>query len=177
MLSDTEAPSAPPRWAESIHGDLVLVDRARADRWQHLEREAIDPGERVVVPGVLTTISRGAGLSLKLVTPEEMAATAVVVRDDGSVLLVTHLGGPGEEALLEAAAQVPDEAYVATDVTFTAGFVGAVLFDATASWEMAGESLLYVFAQFATGDHRVDVTTEQSEGDLRYRVIRLRRVA
>ena len=71
MLSDTEAPSAPPQWAESIHGDLVLA----------------------------------------------------------------------------------------------------------ASWEMASESLLYVFAQLEKGDHHVDVASDRGEGDLRFRTIRLRPVA
>lgn len=173
MVTDTEAPSAPLQWAESIHGDLVLVDRLQADGWEQLERGAETPTARSLVEGVLSTISRGAGTSLLLHTPDGPACTAPVSLEGGSVLLVTHLGGSGSPEVLEAAQQIPDDAYLATDATFTVGYVGAVLFDGSASWEMASESMLYVYVQ-AKGDYHVDVVREHGEGDRRVRVIRLR---
>jgi hypothetical protein len=173
MVTDTEAPTAPLTWAESIHGDLVLVDRLRADGWEQLERGMETPTATTIIDGVLSTIERGAGTSLLLHTPAGPSFTAAVSVEGGPVLIVTHLGGSGSEEALEAARQIPDEAYVATDATFTVGYVGGVLFDGSASWEMASESMLYVYVQ-AKGEYRVDVVAEHGEGERRVRVIRLR---
>lgn len=173
MVTDTEAPTAPLEWAESIHGDLVLLDRLRADGWEQLERGAATPSAKTLVEGVLSTIERGAGTSLLLHTPTEPSFTAVTSLDGGAVLVVTHLGGSGSEEALEAAKQIPDDAFEATEATFSVGYVGGVLFDGSASWEMASESMLYVYVQ-AKGEYRVDVAAEHGEGERRVRVIRLR---
>ena len=174
MLNDTEVPSAPQEWIGAVHGALVLVDRVRADGWEMIDDPAgVDAAE--VVPGVLSTVERGAGLSLMLAEPDETSRSCLLDLDGAGVLVVTHLGGEGGPDLRVAARDVPDEAYTATEVTFEAGFVGVVLFDGSSSWEMASERMLYAFAETRKGYYQVDVCPEtRTESGKRLRVVRLR---
>lgn len=173
MVSDTEVPSAPLTWADSIHGDLVLVDRVQADGWLQADRGEPDPSEAPIVPDILSSISRGAGTSLRLVTPPGQSATTLEVHD-GRIFVITDLNGPGDDALRSVPATMPEDAFVATGAPFTIGFVGLVLFDGTASWEMVSESMLYVFAEVPKGDYQIDVCAEHPVGDKKIRVFRLR---
>ena len=173
MVQDTEVPKAPLEWAESIHGDLVLVDRVQADGWEQIERGSTDEHESSVLDGVLATTSRGAGLSLKLATPEGPAFSAVASDESGRVDVVTVLGGEGTGEVLDAARALGDDVFESTEVELEIGFVGLVLFDGSASWEMASESMLYVYGTTPKGTYRVSVAREAEAAGQRVRVIRL----
>lgn len=176
MLNDTEVPTAPLEWAAKVHGDLVLVDRVQSDGWEPFE-DGSQPGDAtVVVEGVLSTVSRGAGTSLVVHTADATSKSTLVGVGDDTILVVTHIGGDGGPDLRVAAQDVPDDAFTATEATFTAGFVGVVLFDGSSTWEMASERMLYVFAEAKKGDYVVSVCDERTtESGKPFRVIRLRR--
>lgn len=175
MLNDTEVPTAPLQWAARVHGDLVLVDRVQADAWEPFEEGATPEGATVLVEGVLSTVSRGSGTSLMLET-DAASKTGLVTVGDDTILVVTHIGGEGGPDLRVAAQDVPDDAYTATGATFTAGFVGVVLFDGSSTWEMASEQMLYAFAEVKKGDYAVSVSGErETDSGKKLRVVRLKR--
>ncbi len=174
MLNDTEAPTAPMEWAAPVHGDLVLVDRVRADSWEPLDAGEQDDSEATLVEGVLATVERGAGPSLLLKSSVEGSRTCLLSLDEGGFLVVTHLGGEGGPDVKVAARDVPADAFTDTGATITIGFVGAVLFDGGSTWEMASEQFVYAFAEPRKGDYAVSVADErETESGKRFRVIKL----
>ena len=173
MVTDTEVPTAPLLWAESIHGDLVLVDRVQADGWKQQERGQGTAGDPFA-DGSAALVECGAGVSLRLATPEGSSATTVETAESGVVYVITDLAGSGHEPLREAATQIPDEKFVNTGKRLTVGFVGLVLYDGAASWEMVSGSMLYVYADAKKGEYEIDVCASHEADGREMRVLRLR---
>lgn len=156
-----------------MHGDLVVIDRSRADDWGRIER-GLAPGlGDTLAQGVVSTLERGAGTTLLLHTPDGPSVTGIAPTDDG-VLIVTHLGDGGP-AVLEAARSLPDDAYESTNATLTFGIDGGLVFDGTASAAMATDAMMALEIPVG-GELAVEVAAHAEAGGHSLHVIRLRRV-
>ena len=159
-------------WLEPVHSRLRLFDAERGRAFEGVERGM--PVEfRSLVEGVVGVVEDEAGLSL-LILRDGLTATTLMSKG-ADLLMITHIGGFGDDALREAASSLADDAFAATDVTFTVGPGGVALWEQGADFDMASDAMMLIAADLAQRDYVVSIAADQHAGDDRFDAIRLQR--
>lgn len=162
-------------WAESIHGDLVVVPKQLLPKWKLIERGGPSPG-KPLVKGFLNRLAVGKkGEALVLLHQDY---TTFVPLSSGGGFIVQAMDADraeltdDDDAVYEALEAIDDSKWKTTDMTFVVDG-GLLIFDSCVPDEDAiGE--FSVEGEIDDGTFHVDVIDKIKVGKAQLRLVRFR---